>query len=638
MSSRILILRKSTLSLIKQSRGIKWFAKPQNYMAQKIPKQDENGECKLPKLEVPDLSSTLNKYLSSLRPILDESDYKRTQLIAKDFLDVNNSTNGHSLQKVLKIKAKCNDNWAGHVYADEYYYKINLPLPIYSNPAKLIKKQNFIDEDSYLKYVTLFINAVLDFKFKIDSNTLETDKSTGCDKTQDLCMDQYKKIFKSYRRPCPGKDKFIVYENDFSKEHIIIISNNQLYKIDLIVNSQLIDELDLFYQLKCIRQESKKEQELKVGLLTSLPRNEWAEIRKNLTKDPENSHSFACIEKSAFIICLDNRIESENFQSEDIKNGNQILNGCGSSFNSANRWFDKTLQFVISEDGVCGLVREHSPSEGPITVNLINHVYDYLENAKSFDFSESYPFSKPEKLKWKQSEYLDSKIKYATEKFDNLIDDFDLNVFCYENFGRSFPKKLKLSPDSFLQVALQYAFFKVNGVLPVHASIGSLRRFEKGRVDYIRGANSYLMNFCKAMIDTNSSGEKKLFFLKQAVDMQTTNMLDAIHGHGYDCHLTALKSIAEQNNKKLPALFTDEVFDYNNRIQLLASQVTTQFEGTFSCFGPNVLGGTTSTYNYKPNEILFTVGGLKSSSFNSVSCLTDAFTQSLDEIFALIKN
>lgn len=162
----------------------------------------------------------------------------------------------------------------------------------------------------------------------------------------------------------------------------------------MIVDSQLINELDLFYQLKYIRQESRKNQELQVGLLTSLPRDEWAAIRKNLSKgnffylkeknfyysiqDPVNSQSFEYIENSAFIICLDNQVDSKIFQNEDIKNGNQILNGCGSMFNSGNRWFDKTLQFVISEDGVNGLVREHSPSEGPITVNLINHVYNYL--------------------------------------------------------------------------------------------------------------------------------------------------------------------------------------------------------------------------------------------------------------------
>lgn len=147
-----------------------------------------------------------------------------------------------------------------------------------------------------------------------------------------------------------------------------------------------------------------------------------------------------------------------------------------------------------------------------------------------------------------------------------------------------------------------------------------------------------LMNFCFAMQNRYSSKEKKLFLLKQAVDMQTRIMLDTIHGNGYDCHLTALKTIAEKNYSKLPPIFKDEVFSFNNRIQLLASQVTTEFEGTFSCFGPNVLGGSTSTYNYKPNNILFTIGGLRSSSLNSVSELTDAFSKSLDEIFALANN
>lgn len=79
------------------------------------------------------------------------------------------------------------------------------------------------------------------------------------------------------------------------------------------------------------------------------------------------------------MICLDEKVDSsDEFVGEDTKNGMQILHGSGIQFNSRNRWFDKSLQFVVSEDGVNGLIREHTPSEGPITVNLINHVYKYL--------------------------------------------------------------------------------------------------------------------------------------------------------------------------------------------------------------------------------------------------------------------
>ncbi|CAF0732251.1 unnamed protein product [Brachionus calyciflorus] len=641
--NRSSILKKFASSSIRSRHGIKWIASPYNYMAQNvIPNQIDHSKNRflLPKLSVPRLESTVTSYLRSLEPILPQSNFKKAQESAREFLNSKNTLNGYNLQKILNNLSERKENWASEIYANEYYYKVKLPLPIYSNPAKLMKKQYFEDENAFLKYVTILINAVLDFKFKIDSNTLEVDKPTGCDKSANLCMDQYKKIFSSYRQPGLDKDTFLVFKNDYSNQHIIIMSKNKLYKIDLIVNSQLINELDLFNQLRQIRQDSKRPQneDIDIGLLTSLPRDEWSMVRNNLIKDPVNKFSLDMIEKSAFIICLDDKVDSNKYTSEDIKNGNQILNGCGTLFNSANRWFDKTLQFVVSEDGISGLLREHSPSEGPITVNLIDHVYEYLKNSKSIDMHESFPYSNPSKLEWNSNSYIQNKIEHARNKFDELIDDFELNVFKYDKFGRSFPKQLKISPDSFLQIALQYAYFKVNQELPVHVSMGSLRRFHKGRVDYIRGPSKDLLKFCQSMQKSHVTNQEKLFLLKKAVNVQTKTMLDTILGNGYDCHLAALKNIAEEKYGKLPALFTDESFEINNKLKLLASQVTTNFDGTFSCFGPNVIGGHTSTYNYKPNEILFTVAGYKSTSINSVSCLSDAFKLSLDEIFFLVKN
>lgn len=35
-------------------------------------------------------------------------------------------------------------------------------------------------------------------------------------------------------------------------------------------------------------------------------------------------------------------------------------------------------QFIVGEDGTCGLVYEHSPAEGPPIVFLIDHVVKYM--------------------------------------------------------------------------------------------------------------------------------------------------------------------------------------------------------------------------------------------------------------------
>ncbi|KFM62092.1 Choline O-acetyltransferase, partial [Stegodyphus mimosarum] len=44
-----------------------------------------------------------------------------------------------------------------------------------------------------------------------------------------------------------------------------------------------------------------------------------------------------------------------------------VLHGSGTDAGTANRWYDKFLQAVVTRDGVVGIVVEHSASEG-ITV------------------------------------------------------------------------------------------------------------------------------------------------------------------------------------------------------------------------------------------------------------------------------
>jgi hypothetical protein len=108
------------------------------------------------------------------------------------------------------------------------------------------------------------------------------------------------------------------------------------------------------------------------------------------------------IERCIFIICLDKRVtkytknditvnkilneskrESETnneFSKKDLmeNTAHQMLHGCGSKYNSGNRWFDKTMQFIISEDGSYGINFEHSPAEGIVVIELSEHLFRYM--------------------------------------------------------------------------------------------------------------------------------------------------------------------------------------------------------------------------------------------------------------------
>jgi carnitine O-acetyltransferase len=199
-----------------------------------------------------------------------------------------------------------------------------------------------------------------------------------------------------------------------------------MFVLDVIVNFTRLSEEQLFQQLKRIKIQSEEEENTttayaNVGYLTSLSRNEWAHSRAELIRGrrilaydifDNNSYCFFLestnrdcldmIERCTFIICLDKKVEAGSYLNdkhhlnedsdflENLKNLNetekemmecmahQMLHGCGSKYNSGNRWFDKTMQFIISEDGTYGINFEHSPAEGIVVIELSEHLFRYM--------------------------------------------------------------------------------------------------------------------------------------------------------------------------------------------------------------------------------------------------------------------
>lgn len=52
----------------------------------------------------------------------------------------------------------------------------------------------------------------------------------------------------------------------------------------------------------------------------------------------------------------------------------QLVHGGGSKINTANRWFDKIIQIVINENGINGVIYEHTIIEGQPVINLMDYI------------------------------------------------------------------------------------------------------------------------------------------------------------------------------------------------------------------------------------------------------------------------
>lgn len=70
-------------------------------------------ENSLPKLPVPPLQQTMDKYLKAVEPLVDKEEFENTQQIVKDFRKPGGI--GELLQKELEGFARNKDNWVNWI-------------------------------------------------------------------------------------------------------------------------------------------------------------------------------------------------------------------------------------------------------------------------------------------------------------------------------------------------------------------------------------------------------------------------------------------------------------------------------------------------------------------------------------------
>lgn len=119
------------------------------------------------------------------------------------------------------------------------------------------------------------------------------------------------------------------------------------------------------------------------------------------------------------------------------------------------------IQIIICNDGAWGLCYEHSTSEGIAVVLLLEKILNQIEHAVILDDGVPHQhLPPPERLEWMVSPEISQRMFIATKSVDKRIADLDFYVYRYQDYGKSFIKSCKVSPDVYVQLALQLAYYK----------------------------------------------------------------------------------------------------------------------------------------------------------------------------------
>ncbi|KAI4096286.1 MAG: hypothetical protein LQ344_001112 [Seirophora lacunosa] len=533
---------------------------PEGYREDKSKGPMLRFEDSLPRLPVPTLEETATKYLKSVHPLLNQSEFEHTQKAVEQFVQPQGI--GQELQRRLQARREDpkHKNWIYEWWNDAAYLSYRDPIVPYV--SYFYSHRDDRRRRDPAKRAAALTSAVLKFKEDVDNGTIEPEYM----KRLPISMESYQWMFNTCRIPSPKRDHAVKYSHA-DHPYIVVIRKNQFFKLYHHINHQKLSAAEFETQFRRILTIAEKSPA--IGALTSQNRDVWTSARDLLlSANPANATALETIQASSFIVCLD---DAAPVTLEE--RAHQYWHGDGQ-----NRWYDKPLEFIINDNGTSGFLGEHSMMDGTPTHRLNDYI-NMLIFTNQLDLSNPNVRSdlpEPHPLKFHLNQDVQSAVHRATKDFDSLISQHDLRVQAYQGYGKNLIKKFKTSPDAFVQMIIQLAYHKMYSMNRPTYESAATRRFQQGRTETCRSVSSESVAFCDAMADPNVPPEECINRFRAAADAHVKYITDASDGKGVDRHLFGLKKCLKEG-EEMPAIFTDRAYTYSGTWYLSTSQLSSEF-------------------------------------------------------------
>ncbi|KIJ66998.1 hypothetical protein HYDPIDRAFT_108981 [Hydnomerulius pinastri MD-312] len=285
---------------------------------------------RVPRLPIPDLRKTLDKYLQSIQPVLlaDEDNggspfsksYARQQGLVNAFLTGPGPLAQARLHALDKVSPH---NWLNdNFWMKKTYLEWRAPLLINSNwwltfvndpdvPEEVVRDEGEGLTPWQVRRAACLVHGVVDFKHRMESEGLHPDTTrTGMWLRHSTSL-----IFNVSR--VPRRDCDVLTNPAPPSSHwastITVIAHDFYYALRVADPSSgaplHVDEIERGLRAvvrDVLRRRESGEKAAEVGVLSSDERDEWAENYTNLLSfSPQNARSFEAIHQSLFVLSLD---------------------------------------------------------------------------------------------------------------------------------------------------------------------------------------------------------------------------------------------------------------------------------------------------------------------------------------------
>jgi carnitine O-acetyltransferase len=430
------------------------------------------------------------------------------------------------------------------------------------NPFFLLEDDPTPARNNQVTRAASLVISALSFVRAVRKEELPPDMLRG----QPLCMYQYSRMFGTARIPTENGCQI---GQDPDAKHIVVLCKGQFYYFDVMDdnNDLIMTEKDVALNLQVIVDDAEQtpiQEAAKgaVGVLSTENRKIWSGLRDVISKDEgsNNSDCLNLVDSALFILCLD---YTEPKTSADLC-GNML---CGTSEiergvqvgTCTNRWYDK-LQIIVCKNGSAGINFEHTGVDGHTVLRFASDVYTdtILRFARSINgqapslwASTSPEPSKrdpasfgdvsttPHKLEWDMTPELSTALRFAETRLADLIQQNEFQTLEFMHYGKNFMTSMGFSPDAFVQMAFQAAYYGMYGRIESCYEPAMTKIFFHGRTEAIRPVTHESVDFVRTFWAENPT-QKKIDALKKACEKHTAITKECAKAQSQDRHLYAI--------------------------------------------------------------------------------------------------
>jgi len=480
---------------------------------------------------------------------------------------------GRKLQLYLTIKSWWSSNWVTDWWEDYVYLANRQPLgfssSFYGLDNLLYPMEGKVKPAARAANL---VHAMLQFRRLIEQETLPPLLMRD---TRPLCSFQYLRAFNTTRVPQKDKDRL---RHITHTTHIAVNCWGKWYKLQCYYMGDLLRPCDLEKQFVRIMEDSTSssvdETESRLPSVTNVNRDQWADARDKFFSCGVNRDSLKAIEDAAFVVGFSNK----DFLFDEYQLGSadesvqRALHGDGHTI-----WFDKSITLLVHPNSRATASFEHSWADAPVSSQVFEYAFYHELRSHGYTLDghtmgvSNLRLPSPQRLSWDFS-LPPLKVFVDQSYLENVsaCKDVDLRLLYFKDFGKGFMKKARCSPDGFIQLALQLAYYRDVGAFHLTYEASMTRLYREGRTETVRSCTVESCDFVRAMCEEkedeprSTSKEELKRLLARSVKTHQELYKDCMSGKGIDRHLFCLYVLAKY--MKVNCEFLEEVISEKWRL------------------------------------------------------------------------